>query len=38
MLKRYNLCLDALRIPENVKQQLPTWYHLGTEDIPTGFN
>ena len=36
--KKYNLCLDALRIPENVKRQLPAWYHLGAKNNPAGFN
>ena len=36
--KKYNLHLDTLRIPENVKKQLPAWYHLGAEDNPAGFN
>src|ERR1700683_5768126 len=36
--KKYNLYLNALRIPENVKRQLPAWYHLGAENNPAGFN
>src|SRR6202011_2621144 len=36
--KKYNLWLDALRILEHVKTQLPAWYHLGTENNPVGFN
>jgi ribonuclease HI len=36
--KKYNLHLDALRIPESVKRQLPAWYHLGAKDNPVGFN
>jgi hypothetical protein len=30
--KKYNLCFNALRIPEKVKKQLPAWYHLGAEN------
>ena len=36
--KKYNLRLDVLRIPKNVKKQLPAWYHLGAEDNLAGFN
>jgi hypothetical protein len=36
--KKYNLRLDALRIPEDVKKLLPAWYHLGAENNPAGFN
>jgi hypothetical protein len=35
---KYNLCLDALRIPESIKRQLPTWYHLRAKNNPIGFN
>ena len=35
---KYNLRLDALRIPESIKRQLPAWYHLGAENNPIGFN
>ena len=36
--KKYNLNLEALRIPEEVKKELPAWYHLGAESNPAGFN
>jgi len=36
--RKYGLRLDALRIPEDVKRQLPAWYHLGAENNPVGFN
>ena len=36
--KKYNLCLDTLRILEDIKRQLPMWYHLRAEDNPAGFN
>ena len=38
MGKKYNLRLNALRIPESMKKRLPAWYHLGTEDNLAGFN
>ena len=36
--KKYNLNLNALRIPEEIKKKLPGWYHLGAENNPVGFN
>jgi len=36
--KKYNLCLDALRILEDVKKLLPAWYCLGVENNSTDFN
>jgi len=36
--KKYNLSFGALRIPEDVKKELPAWYHLGAENNPAGFN
>jgi len=36
--KKYNLNLEALRIPEGVKKELPAWYHIGVESNPAGFN
>jgi hypothetical protein len=36
--KKYNLNLEALRIPEKIKKELPAWYHIGTENNPAGFN
>ena len=35
---KYNVCLDALVIPESAKRNLPAWYHIGSDKLPRGFN
>ena len=36
--KKNNTSFSAISIPHLIKRQLPTWYHLGAEDTPRGFN
>jgi hypothetical protein len=36
--RKYSLSFGAFRILEDVKKELPAWYHLGAENNPAGFN
>lgn len=36
--RKYNVSFTGLKIPENIKSQMPCWYHIGTEDHPTGLH
>ena len=37
--KKYNISLDILVIPEDVKKKnLPAWYHIASNNLPRGFN
>ena len=34
--KLYRVSLEVLALPERIKRNLPMWYHLGSDKLPSG--